>query len=188
MHPIEAGEKVWSCDHDGDRGKVLREVVQVFVRKTDTLVDLTVEDEEKEQYVITGTPEHPFFVPAADRYVAMGQLRPGTALKAADGSVVTVQESQTRTGDFTVYNFEVSGTHNYYVASFNKPLHPNSHTGQSGLSRHSLAKAEPADLPTRHLFFYRLHCLTFIVGSFSLSMLCFDSASRVIMRLIRKRQ
>lgn len=98
-------------------GIVLKEVTNTFKRKTNTLIDLTIVDESGEEYVISGTPEHPFFVPAVNGYVAMGKLQPDTILKTDNGSLATVKNNKTRKGNFTVYNFEVEGTHNYFVAS-----------------------------------------------------------------------
>jgi hypothetical protein len=96
-------------------GIVLSRVTNTYKRKTDTLIDLIVADAQGKESVITGTPEHPFFVQAVNDYVPMGQLKPGTVLNA----LATVKTSQTRRGEFDVFNFEVEGQHNYYVASPN---------------------------------------------------------------------
>jgi hypothetical protein len=98
-------------------GIVLKQVTKTFKRKTSTLIDLTLVDEAGKEYVISGTPGHPFFVPAVNGYVSMGKLKPDSILKTDDGSLATVKSSKTRKGEFTVYNFEVEGTHNYFVSS-----------------------------------------------------------------------
>ncbi len=90
-------------------------VVRTFKRPADELVDLLILYESGQESLITGTPEHPFFVPAVNDYVPMGELRQGTVLKTDDGSVATVKSATTRHGDYKVYNFEVEGVHNYYV-------------------------------------------------------------------------
>ncbi len=98
-------------------GNTLNRVAQTFKRKTDTLVDLTVRYEATgKDGVITGTPEHPFFVPAANNYVAMGKLQSGTQLRTSDGSNAVVLASNTRRGDFEVFNLEVENAHNYFVS------------------------------------------------------------------------
>ncbi|TXD37720.1 hypothetical protein FRC98_08515 [Lujinxingia vulgaris] len=66
---------------------------------------------------MSGTPEHPFFVPARDEYVAMGELEVGTVLRTTDGSLARVVGSERRQGSFKVFNFEVEDSHNYYVSS-----------------------------------------------------------------------
>jgi hypothetical protein len=98
-------------------GNTLNRVAQTFKRKTDALVDLTVRYEATgKDGVITGTPEHPFFVPAASDYVPMGKLTSGTQLRTSDGSRAVVLASNTRHGDFEVFNLEVENAHNYFVS------------------------------------------------------------------------
>jgi len=96
---------------------VLSRVTNTFVNKTDTLIDLIIVDESGKEFGISGTPEHPFFVPAVNDYVEMKMLKPATILKTSDGALVKVKSSSVRYGEFSVYNFEVEGTHNYYVSS-----------------------------------------------------------------------
>jgi hypothetical protein len=98
-------------------GNTLNRVAQTFKRKTDTLVDLTVRYEATgKDGVITGTPEHLFFVPAEHDYVRLGKLRSGTQLRTSDGSQAVVLASNTRHGDFEVFNLEVENAHNYFVS------------------------------------------------------------------------
>ncbi|RDV39150.1 hypothetical protein DV096_00835 [Bradymonadaceae bacterium TMQ3] len=66
---------------------------------------------------MSGTPEHPFFVPARGEYVAMGELEAGVMLRTTDGSPARVVGSERRQGSFEVFNFEVEDAHNYYVSS-----------------------------------------------------------------------
>jgi len=92
-------------------------VEETYLRQAAELVDLTVAGADGAEQVISGTPEHPFYVPAAKDYVAMGQLTPSTVLQTASGGTVTVKSSTRRAGQFDVYNFKVPGEHNYYVAA-----------------------------------------------------------------------
>ncbi|HBP20376.1 MAG TPA: hypothetical protein DEA08_21615 [Planctomycetes bacterium] len=98
-------------------GDVLKRVVRTFKRPHTQIVDLSVQEAGGSPFTISGTPEHPFYVPARGEYVAMGELREGVQLHTAEGTTATVVESTRRTGSFTVYNFEVEDTHNYYVRS-----------------------------------------------------------------------
>lgn len=99
-------------------GQTLSQVTRVYQRQADTLIDLTVRDEATGALgVISGTPEHPFFVPARGAFVDMGDLGPGTVLQTAEGSGVRVVTSARRHGDFTVHNLEVEGTHTYRVSA-----------------------------------------------------------------------
>jgi len=95
----------------------LSKVTQTFKRKTDALVDLVITDESGHSSTITGTAEHPFFVPEIDAYVPMGELLPGMVLETGDQGVVTVVEATRRAASADVYNIEVEGAHNYFVAA-----------------------------------------------------------------------
>jgi hypothetical protein len=102
----------------GYTGIVVNRVAQTFKRKTDTLIDLTLRYAESgREGVISGTPEHPFFVPARNDYVPMGKLEPGTVLRTDDGSTASVVASKTKHGDFEVFNLEVENAHNYFVSA-----------------------------------------------------------------------
>ena len=96
---------------------VLSPVVSTSAKQASSVVELTITDEKGRDSVITGTPEHPFYVPAVKHYVAMGQLAPGTVLETSDGSYAEVKGSTLQHEEKSVYNFEVEGTHNYFVAS-----------------------------------------------------------------------
>ncbi len=98
-------------------GIVAAQVAETYIRQALELVDLTVASADGAERVISGTPEHPFYVPALKEYVGMGQLTPGTVLQTTDGGVATVKSSSHRQGQFDVYNFQVPGAHNYYVAA-----------------------------------------------------------------------
>jgi hypothetical protein len=99
-------------------GITTNRVTNTFRRRTDTLIDLTVRYQGSgREETLSGTPEHPFFVPAAGGYVALGKLEPGTVLSTQDGSEARVIASRTRHGDFEVFNLEVEHAHNYFVSA-----------------------------------------------------------------------
>lgn len=99
-------------------GITVNRVTNTFKRRTDTLVDLSIRyTENGNEDTISGTPEHPFFVPTIGSYVAMGKLETGTVLRTTDGSEATVVASTTRHGDFEVFNLEVEHAHNYFVSA-----------------------------------------------------------------------
>jgi hypothetical protein len=98
-------------------GIVLSRVTQTFKKQAKALIDLTVTNNSGKEFIISGTPEHPFFVPSLNKYIELQYLKEGIALKTDNGSFAKVKSLSKREGDFTVYNFEVEGTHNYFVAS-----------------------------------------------------------------------
>jgi len=122
---LSEADATWTVDGvgrvpDGDdwvrpTGDVLGRVVQTFVRQSDTVIDAEIAYEDGTVEVITGTPEHPFWVPKRREWVPLGELVEGTELHVDSGAGAILVSSTWRQGDFTVYNFEVEGTHNYFV-------------------------------------------------------------------------
>jgi hypothetical protein len=106
-----------------DTGIVLSGVGRTFKRTADTLVDLRIRSSGGRESVISGTPEHPFYVPAVNDYVGMGELAVGTVLQTANGGTVTVVACEKRNGSFQVYNFEVREQHNYYISDWAVLVH-----------------------------------------------------------------
>lgn len=108
------------ADADGDlelrtTDLVLSRVVQTFVRQSDMVIDAEIQYEDGTVEVITGTPEHPFYVPAVKGWMALGELAEGTELHVDSGAGAMLVGKTWRQGDFTVYNFEVENQHNYFV-------------------------------------------------------------------------
>jgi len=94
---------------------VVSRVVQTFERQSDTVIDAEILYEDGTVEVITGTPEHPFWVPALQQWVPLGELVDGTELHVDSGAGAILVGKTWRQGDFTVYNFEVEKQHNYFV-------------------------------------------------------------------------
>ncbi len=78
---------------------------------------MTICDAKGNEAVLSGTPEHPFFVPALNDYISMGELRRDTLLHTIDETLITVVDIEFRHGKFTVYNLEIDDGHNYFVSS-----------------------------------------------------------------------
>ncbi len=97
--------------------QVLSRVVETFVRQSNTVIDAEIQYEDGTVEVITGTPEHPFYVPALKDWVPLGDLAEGTELHVDSGGSAILVGKTWRQGDFTVYNFEVEGQHNYFVSA-----------------------------------------------------------------------
>ena len=82
---------------------------------------------------LTGTPNHPFWVPAVRDYVPLGKLEVGTVLHVQGGGEAILVSKTWRQGEFAaersdvgespersagtvrVFDFEVEGLHNFYV-------------------------------------------------------------------------
>ena len=97
---------------------VVRRVARAYVRESGSLVDVDVRYAlDGKVRRITGTPEHPFYLPAVGDYIALSRLTPGMELRTSDGRSAHVVATRVRSGPFTVFNIEVERAHNYFVAS-----------------------------------------------------------------------
>ncbi|GIG65921.1 RHS repeat-associated core domain-containing protein [Phytomonospora endophytica] len=73
----------------------------------------------------TVTPEHPFWQVDEQAWVDAGELEAGDGLLRRDGDrieIVAVERLE-RDAPFTVYNFTVDGTHNYYATAVDTLVH-----------------------------------------------------------------
>lgn len=121
IETIAIGDRVHAFDET--RGQVvIGDVSNAFSRSADVLVDLTVRYlDGGGEHVITGTPDHPFYLPATHSYVALGALPEGAILLTRDGVAARVESASSRLGHFVVYNFAVAKEHNYFVLGSNDP-------------------------------------------------------------------
>ena len=110
IESIQIGDLVWAEDPETGK-KSLEPVKQIFVKQTDVLVHLLIDDEE-----IVTTPTHPFYVPNIG-WVRAQDLKPGCELLLYSGEKVQLQDKHTEELEepCTVYNFEVDDYHTYFV-------------------------------------------------------------------------
>lgn len=73
----------------------------------------------------TVTPEHPFWQADEQTWTLAGDLAVGDELLQRDGDRIEIVAVETRERDrpFTVYNFTVDGTHNYYATAVDTLVH-----------------------------------------------------------------
>lgn len=117
IEEIEVGDLVWSFNEDTLQFEQ-RRVTALLHSTTDHTRVLTLLNQEKTQQRIHTTDEHPFYVLGRGWTEAKG-LESGDTLLTADAGEVTLLASlrQEHPDGIPVYNFEVEGLHNYFVAS-----------------------------------------------------------------------
>jgi hypothetical protein len=96
-------------------GDVIAAVTNTFRRHAPEVIDAVLEYDDGTEDVLTGTPNHPFWVPAAQDYVPLGELEVGAVLHVQGGGEAILVSKTWRQGDFEVFDFEVEGLHNFYV-------------------------------------------------------------------------
>lgn len=129
---LRAGMMVYSFDPD-TLDITEKEVEDVFVKQSDRLVDLTVNNE-----LIKTTPDHPFYVPKKG-FVKAIELRAGDMLFTLNGEYVVVEAVQHEILEtpVKVYNFRVADLHTYFVGKTEIGTHnTNCKTGQTGQGSH----------------------------------------------------
>lgn len=103
-------------------------VTGVFRHTARDVVDLHVEGLDRP---IGVTLNHPLWSEDRGDFVAVGLLRIGERLRAADGAAVRLTAIEPRAGPHTVYNLEVAGEHVYHISSLGLLAH---NTGQCDLT------------------------------------------------------
>lgn len=124
IEDIRVGDWVIADDPTTPKGIEARQVLDTFVRETDTLVDLYVDGE-----VISTTGEHPFWVPDKG-WVEAKDLVVGSLLQTEDGRIIDVDRIERWEGRFEVYNFSVEGFYTYFVSDLGVLVH-NANCGPS---------------------------------------------------------
>ena len=138
---IRVGDRVWARDLTSGRSQ-LRQVTGLFNKRADRLVRISAAGA-----VLQVTPEHPLYSPDKG-WVDAGQLHRGDRLLARDGRTLTITAVSSRAARTTVYNFEVEGDHNYYVATAQLLVHNCPAGGGAGAGRLSgRARAQLGDGP-----------------------------------------
>jgi len=108
IEEIEAGDLVWA--QNDETGEIMiKRVRHVFVNVAAALVVLTAGTNTLE-----ATPEHPLWV-ADQGWKAAGQVQVGDELWSRNGKRAKVTAVGHRSGQFTVFNFEVEHFHSYFV-------------------------------------------------------------------------
>jgi hypothetical protein len=109
IEEIETGDVVLSrCDITGETAP--RRVKRTFEREHDGSLVLRFAGGE----VIHTTPEHPFYL-AGTGWVQAGRLAIGTSVVTRAGPALELVGIEHRPGKITVYNFEVTEFHTYFV-------------------------------------------------------------------------
>ena len=115
IEDIEEGDLVWAYDPvTGETG--LKEVKQTFENETETLVHVTVSNENDKETIDT-TVRHPFYVVGYGFRFA-SELRVGDKVLSVSGDIyeVTSVEIEDLDEPVKIYNFEVEDWHTYFVS------------------------------------------------------------------------
>jgi len=124
IEEVRAGDVVLSLNPEqgGAASLQRQEVTATFTRTVPVVLDVRVGGE-----TITATPEHPFWV-VGRGWTPAGALLPGFELLTKGGRTARVESVVRREGRFKVYNFEVAGTHTYFVSPLGVLVHNQCHT------------------------------------------------------------
>ena len=112
IEKVAVGDRVLSRSEKGELS--YEPVTRLFVRANAEEVALTFTDVRGAGATIVTTPEHPFRV-ASGEWAAAGRLGIGDNVVTAEGELATLSAALSLEKRGTVYNFEVAGTHTYFV-------------------------------------------------------------------------
>lgn len=108
IEQLSVGDSVWSYNEFTGK-KELKAIETYFVSTSDHLRGIVIESD-----TILTTDEHPFYV--NNHFLEAKFIKVGDTLSLANGQLITVKDVFKRDTTVTVYNFEVSDLHTYYVS------------------------------------------------------------------------
>jgi hypothetical protein len=117
IEDIQVGDWVIADDPTTEGEIEARQVTDTFVRYTDHLIDIYINEE-----VISVTSEHPFWTPDQG-WIPAKDLQIGSLLQTEDGRIIDVDKLDYREEAATVYNFHVEGFHTYFVSELGVLVH-----------------------------------------------------------------
>jgi RHS repeat-associated protein len=129
IEAIAVGDRVLSSTEEG--AVSYRPVTRVFERNGAEEVALTFTDARGVGAAIVTTPEHPFRV-ASGEWVVAGRLYIGDNVVTAEGGLATLSAALSLEKSGNVYNFEVEGTHSYFVGTAKLWVHNTCKKGSDG--------------------------------------------------------
>ncbi|MFI6906191.1 polymorphic toxin-type HINT domain-containing protein [Nonomuraea sp. NPDC050394] len=97
--------------------------------------------------VIVATANHPFWDEAGKEWVNAGKVRPGTVLRAEDGSTVTVRPVRAYAQPQRVRNLTVATDHTYYLAGADEDVLVRNRGGRGPLACGVKANADKRRMP-----------------------------------------
>ena len=147
IEDIEEGDIVWAYDPvTGETG--LKEVKQTFENETETLVHVTVSNENDKETIDT-TVRHPFYV-VGYGFKYASELRIGDKVISVSGDIyeVTSLEIENLDTPVKVYNFEVEDWHTYFVSASGILVHNLCDTDGAGTTNASTDKKQDSQSTT----------------------------------------
>jgi hypothetical protein len=110
IEQIQVGEMVLARNEFEPYGPLeLKRVEEKFVR-TAAVMELVIGGQ-----TIKTTAEHPFYVPAQERFVPAGELQVGDLLVSSQGTLIPIESITSLNEITTVYNLRVADHHTYFV-------------------------------------------------------------------------
>ena len=117
IEDVRPGDQVWAKNLTTGKNE-LRPVTGLFQKKSTTLMTIAL----ARGATVVVTQEPPFMV-EGEGWVLSGDLRVGDRLAQRDAGTAVITAIEVRAGGQTVYNFEVSGDHNYYITDAQLLVH-----------------------------------------------------------------
>ena len=124
-----------------------KEVVQTFTNITNEITHVTVTTEDGQTETIDATPHHPFYVEGKG-WVDACALHAGMVVWLADGTkaIVTDVVTEGLEHPVTVYNFEVTDFHTYFVGDSGILVHNNGCGGEKTYQTYTKTNSETGEV------------------------------------------
>ena len=97
------------------KGLIAQRVADTFVRPKRAIWSVTLSGLSGEGRTLSGTADHPFYLPAFDAYLPMEELQEGYQVLDQSGALLEVQSVVDTGAVADTYDFQVAGQHNYFA-------------------------------------------------------------------------
>ncbi|GAA2121177.1 DNRLRE domain-containing protein [Streptomyces synnematoformans] len=122
IEDVEAGDRVVVTDPD--TGETTTRTVKRLITTHDDkdFVRLTFTTQDGQTGQVAATTTHPFWAEHAGEWIDAGDILPGTTIRTATGTTVTVQAADHYTKRQTTHDLTINDIHTYYVLAGDTPI------------------------------------------------------------------
>ncbi|WP_254712181.1 polymorphic toxin-type HINT domain-containing protein, partial [Streptomyces sp. TRM64462] len=121
IEELKTGDQVLATDPETGETEAKTVTATIVTEDDKTYVDVAVTTEDGAKIIVT-TDHHPFWSESEQAWLDAGDIKPGMALRAEDGSPVSVTATRTYGAERITYNLTVADLHTYYVLAGETPV------------------------------------------------------------------
>ncbi|WP_165495730.1 polymorphic toxin-type HINT domain-containing protein [Marinobacter halodurans] len=153
IEEVKVGDQVWAKqDVTGD--VALKPVVALVENPPNTVLRLTLADDDDTETVVRVTPNHPFWL-AGRSWTRVENLKPGDQVETRGGGSLRVVSLEQEEKASPTYNFSVADYHSYFVGEAAVWVHNTCPDNDSANPKELIGRQTPAEMSESRVNSYR---------------------------------